>query len=181
MKLVLRLVLRLAPLALLLGLASCSPYRVVRASGVPITGGPIGVAFDYSEARFRHGRTLESWLAERNAEELAAYQLCQRSWEAAFVADLGARTGMAIVPATGAEPITLSVAVQHFEMGRWAPFATVDTFLEAAMRFQRGGQVTDEILVAGFVDATQWSLAEDRMSAAGHQIAADTSLFLGGR
>lgn len=159
--------------------AGCGPgYAIYQSSGSLAGANPVGLAFDYSGAIHTGHLPEEQWLAQRNQEELAAYQILQDQFQTIYAQTLANRSGRDIVPASSNEPVTLTVTFERFVLGRYIPFGATATQVFARMRFSQQGQLTDEIYVECVQGAGLGTTKEGRLGQCAQIVAARTAHYL---
>ncbi len=133
-------------------LSGCKPYAVVQQSGPPsalqgVT--QIQVRFDWSQVRVL-GKTEADYLAEKNAEEQADFQVIKQETDQAILQSLQENVGAGVTFTPGAGPLdpaqpSLVVGYADVQTGIYTPVYSTPSPGRARCRGSRAGTATDII------------------------------------
>lgn len=154
---------------------ACSPYTVVQQSGPPsaLAGvKQVQVRFDWSQVRVL-GKSEAAYLAEKNAEEQADFQVIKQETDAAILEGLTGNVGPAVSFTTGAgplDPAQPAVVVQYVDVqtGIYTPVFSLPSKVAARFSWGRDGNFTDIIDTNATIGASMTTPSDhQRMGMAG--------------
>jgi hypothetical protein len=195
-----RLRARCAALSLLLlclfglaGLTGCTPtWIVLKESGPPsaLRGVPsVSVSFDYSTLVVNgmgRAKTEAEWVAAKSAEDPtypAAWAALKGKWEESFMAGFSAGAPVPVtrtvaggeVPAGAA---SLVVMMNQLQIGKFVPFNTTLTTVQATYAWSRGDQLLDEIRTISSIAPTLLTPSiVDNLASIGHDVGRSNGKF----
>ena len=140
---------------------ACSPYTVVQQSGPPsaLAGvKQVQVRFDWSQVRVL-GKSEAAYLAEKNAEEQADFQVIKQETDAAILEGLTGNVGAGVSFTAGAgplDPAQPAVVVQYVDVqtGIYTPVYSLPSKVAARFSWGRDGNFTDIIDTSAMVGAS---------------------------
>ncbi len=154
---------------------ACSPYTVVQQSGPPsaLAGvKQVQVRFDWSQVRVL-GKSEAAYLAEKNAEEQADFQVIKQETDAAILEGLTGNVGPGVSFTTGAgplDPAQPAVVVQYVDVqtGIYTPVFSLPSKVAARFSWGRDGNFTDIIDTNATIGASMTTPSDhQRMGMAG--------------
>jgi hypothetical protein len=187
------LLLVLLALCGLLGLTGCTPtWLVLKESGPPsaLRGAPsVSVSFDYSTLVVNgmgRAKTETEWVEAKAAEDPsypATWEALKGKWEEGFMDGFAAGSPVPVTrTVAGGEPpadaVSLVVMMNQLQIGKYVPFNTTLTTVQATYAWSRGDKLVDEIRTISYIAPTLLTPSvAPQLASIGHDVGRSNGKF----
>lgn len=151
------------------GLTGCTPtWLVLKESGPPSAlrgAASVSVSFDYSTLVVNgmgRAKTEAEWVEAKSAEDPtypSAWEALKGKWEESFMAGFAAGSPVPVARTVAdgeppADAVSLVVMMNQLQIGKFVPFNTTLTTVQATYAWSRGDTLVDEIRTISYIAPT---------------------------